>query len=218
MGILRRRQILIVALAATVLVVMGSAAGLFLTSSNGGRSTSLGDLSLQPNDLPSEFTLAVELLYSREDLMTGLPASAQVAEEGLREAIHRSYKSQGFNATVIDVFVYSYEDEAATEQAHAHVLHQDWNYVLRRVYGDSEPHGYQLDGTSVEGLGDHALAMTGELDTDTDSAVSVSIYFIRSGSVRAEVIVAGAGAFLDPEGVARNQYLRLERPEAVVGP
>jgi hypothetical protein len=56
------------------------------------------------------------------------------------------------------------------------------------------------------------------MDTDTEGEVPVSVFFIRNGSARAEVLVSGESLSLIPESVARNQYLRLERPDSVVEP
>lgn len=55
MGTLPRKHILIVGLAALVFVLIGAIVGLIVTSAGGGRSGSVRNLTLQPNDLPPEF-------------------------------------------------------------------------------------------------------------------------------------------------------------------
>lgn len=221
MGTLPRKHILIVGLAALVFVLIGAIVGLIVTSAGGGRSGSVRNLTLQPNDLPPEFVLADEKLYSREELMTELPAESQVAEAGLREAIHLTYESQEDIPMVVDVFVYVYQDEASAEEAHGYFLQQeamDVHKLLRRLDGGHDLHALTLSGGLAEGMGDDAFSMTGEMEPASGSSVPVNIYFMRSASARAEVLVAGESIFLDPQTVARNQYLRLEKPDVVVAP
>ncbi len=221
MGTLPRKHILIVGLAALVFVLIGAIVGLIVTSAGGGRSGSVRNLTLQPNDLPPEFVLADEKLYSREELMAELPAESQVAEAGLREAIHLTYESQEDIPMVVDVFVYVYQDEASAEEAHGYFLHQeamDVHKLLRRLDGGHDLLALTLSGGLAEGMGDDAFSMTGEMEPDAGSSVPVNIYFMRSASARAEVLVAGESIFLDAQTVARNQYLRLEKPDVVVAP
>lgn len=224
MGTLPRKHILIVGLAALVFVLIGAIVGLIVTSAGGGRSGSVRNLTLQPNDLPPEFVLADEKLYSREELMAELPAESQVAEAGLREAIHLTYESQEDIPMVVDVFVYVYQDEASAEEAHGYFLQQEAMDVhklyklLRRLEGGHDLLALTLSGGLAEGMGDDAFSMTGEMEPDAGSSVPVNIYFMRSASARAEVLVAGESIFLDAQTVARNQYLRLEKPDVVVAP
>ena len=221
MGTLPRKHIFIVGLAALVFVLIGAIVGLIVTSAGGGRSGSVRNLTLQPNDLPPEFVLADEKLYSREELMAELPAESQVAEAGLREAIHLTYESQEDIPMVVDVFVYVYQDEASAEEAHGYFLLQeamDVHKLLRRLDGGHDLLALTLSGGLAEGMGDDAFSMTGEMEPDAGSSVPVNIYFMRSASARAEVLVAGESIFLDAQTVARNQYLRLEKPDVVVGP
>ena len=218
MGKLPRKQILIVGLAAVAFVLIGAIVGLLVASSGSGSSGSVRNLTLQPSDLPPEFVLADERLYRWEELMAELPAESQIAEAGVQEAAYVSYELQGDVPMVIDVFVYAYRDEDAAETAHTYLRESDWNQLFRRVNQGSDWRALRLSGGLVEGMGDDAFAMTGEMAPDADSSGPVNVYFLRSGSARAQILVAGESIFLDPQTVARNQYLRLERPEAVVAP
>jgi len=223
MGTLPRMRILIVGLAALAFVLIGAIVGLVVTSSGGGGSGSVRKLALQPIDLPPEFVLAEERLYSREELMAELSADSQIAEQGLKEAIHLTYVSEE-DIPIVDVFVYAYKDEDAAEAAHTFAREADPD-VLRPLDLGSGMRGYAfLDSLVVEGIGDGTFVMTGYVDYDdgdentVGESLQVQIYFMRSGSARAEVLVAGESIFLDPQTVARNQYLRLERPDVVVAP
>lgn len=222
MGTLSRKHILIVGLAVLTFVLIGAIVGLVITS-GGDSSGSVRNFALQPIDMPPEFVLAEERLYSREELMAELPAESQIAEGGLKEAVHISYESQE-DIPLVDVFVYAYEDEDAAEAAHNFAREVDPD-VLRPLDLGSGMRGYAfLDALVVEGIGDDAFVMTGYVDYDdgdektVGESLQVQIYFMRSGSARAEVLVAGESIFLDPQTVARNQYLRLERPDVVVAP
>jgi len=220
MGTLPRKQILIGGLAAVVFVLIGAIVGLVVTSSGGVRSSSVRDLALQPSDLPNEFVLADEKHYSREELLAELPAQSQLAEAGLKEAIHLSWETPGDVPTVIDVFVYAYEDEASAGEAHSYLTGQDaaFEYLLRRVEGGSDRRSMTLGGGLAEDFGDDAYSMSGEMETEAGSKVAVGMYVMRFGSARAEVVVAGGGLSLEPDAVARDQYLRLKRPEALAAP
>ena len=121
---------------------------------------------------------------------------------------------------IIDVFVYAYQDEASAREAHGYIFREDetFNYLFPRVGLDSDPRSLHLSGASTEGLGDDAFAMAGEIEPTLGPAMPISIYFMRSGSSRAEVVVLGASINLDHHDAARNQFLRLARPDAVVAP
>jgi len=221
MGTLPRKRILIVALAALAFVLAGAIVGLLVTSSDGGRS--VRTLALQPIDLPSEFALNEERLYSRDELMAELPADSQIAEQGLKEAVHLTYESQE-GVPLVDVRVYAYEDDDAAEAAHTFAGEPKAD-ELRPVDLGGGMSGYAfLDSLVVEGIGDDGFLMTGQVEHDdgdentVGDSLTVQIYFMHSGNARAEVLVAGESIFVQPETVARNQYLRLERPDVVVAP
>ncbi len=222
MGTLPRKHILIVGLAAMAFVLIGAIVGLVITSGGGG-SGSVQTLALQPIDLSPEFALAEERLYSREELMPELPAESQIAEEGLKEAVHLTYLSEE-DIPIVDVFVYSYEDEDAAETAHTFARKDDPDVLLPLDLGNGMRGFALLDSLVVEGIGDDGFVMTGFVDYDdgdektVGDSLQVQIYFMRSGSARAEVLVAGESIFVQPKSVARNQYLRLERPDVVVAP
>jgi len=224
MHTLPRKHILVIGLAALVFVLIGAIVGLLVVSSGSGGSSSARNLTLQPNDLPPEFVLVDEKLYSREELMAELPAESQIAEAGVQEAAYVSYELQGDVPMVIDVFVYLYRDEDAAEAAHTYLRESEpdrllRNHLVRRFNQGEEPYRMTLSGGSVEGMGDDAFSMTGEMEPNAESSLPVHAYIIRSGAARAEVFVAGLSMLIeDPQTVARNQYLRLERPEAVVAP
>jgi len=230
------RKHIVVGLAALTLVLIGAIVGLVVTS-GGGASGSARNLTLQPNDLPPDFVLTEEKLYSREELLAKLSADAQAAKEwlgelyfdhqateaGLQEAIHLTYESQE-DIPIVDVFVFAYEDEDAAEAAHSFARASGGDTLRPVDLGSGIRGGVFPDAYVLQGMGDDALLMTGYLEYDdgdentlTDSLMA-QVYFMRSGSARAEVLVAGESIDLDPEGVARNQYLRLESPEAVVAP
>jgi len=218
MGKLPRKHILIVGLAALVFALVGAIVGLLVASSGSESSDSVRNLTLQPNDLPPDFVLADEKLYNREELMAERPAESQIAEAGLQEAIHVSYESPDDVPVVIDVFVYGYEDEAAAETAHTYAVESDWMHLmLRRLDQERDPSSSRFSGSLADGLGEYAYAMTGELEYD-DSSMTVNAYLMRSGSARAQIVISGESIFLAPDRVARNQYLRLERPGAVAAP
>jgi len=223
MDTLKAKPILIIGVAAVALVLIGGIVGLVLTSSGGDRSGSIQKLALQPNDLPAEFTLSEEKLHSREDIIAKLPAGSQVAEQGLKEAIQRTYVSQE-GSPLIDLYVYAYENEeaAAAAQAFASEPIPDELRPLTLVNGMT---GFAVhDALQVEGIGDGAFLMTGWVGHDdgdqntVDETLNVQIYFMHSGSARAELLVAGDNIFLQPETAARNQYLRLERPDLLFAP
>jgi hypothetical protein len=222
MGTLPHKRILIVGLGALVFVLAGAIVGLIVTS-GGESSGSVRKLALQPTDLPSEFVLTEEKLYSREELLAELPADSQIAEQGLKEAVHLTYESQE-GVPVVDVFVYAYTDEDAAEAAHTFAGEPNAD-ELRPVDLGRGMRGYAFpDSLVVEGIGGDGFLMTGQVEYDDGNeksvgdSLQVQIYFMRSGSARAEVLVAGESMFVRPETVARNQYLRLERPDIVVAP
>ncbi len=218
-----RKHILIFGLAALACILAGAIVGLVVMSSGGEGAGSVRKLALQSTDLPPQFALTEERLYSRDELMAELSADSQIAEQGLKEAIHLTYESQE-DIPVVDVFVYAYEDEDAAEAAHTFAGEPEAD-ELRPVDLGRGMRGYALlDSLVVEGIGDHAFLMTGYVDYDdgdentVGDSLTVQIYFMRSGSARAEVLVAGESIFIQPQTVARNQYLRLERPDVVVAP
>ena len=223
MRTMTRKQVLLIAFLAVVFVLIGAIVGLVVTSSGGGSSSgnsiSVRSLTLQSNDLPPEFVLADEKLYSREELMAELPAESHIAEAGLKEAIHLTYESPGDVPILIDVFVYAYEDKDAAKSAHTYVIESDWmNLLLRRLPQGSATQGSTFFGGMAEGIGEDGYSMAGEMQPDAGSSVPVHVYFMRSGNARAEVLVSNESIFISPDRVARNQYLRLERPDAVAAP
>jgi hypothetical protein len=138
----------------------------------------------------------------------------------LLEAINLTYASRKDDRVIINVFVYAYQDEASARAAHDDFSQKDStpNYLVRRLNGGADPNAMTLSGGLVEELGDDGFAMSGEMEPEDGSSVPVSMYVMRSGSARAEVLVAGGGTRLDPDKVARAQYLRLRRPEALSAP
>ena len=225
MGTLPRKHILIVGLAALAFVLTGAIVGLVVTSPDGSGSAPVRKLALRPIDLPPDFVLAEEKPYSCGELMAGLPADAQTAEQGLKEAIHLTYVPED-DIPIVDVFVYAYEDEDTAEAAHTFARATDLD-TLRPLELGNGMRGYMSPvpfDLVLEGMGDDDALMTGSVEYDdgdentVGDSLTVQIYFMRSGSARAEVRVAGDRVDLDPEGVARNQYLRLETPAAVVAP
>jgi hypothetical protein len=243
MGRLLRRKILIVGLVALAFALIGASVGLIVTS-GGGASGSARNLTLQPSDLPPDFVFTEEKLYSREELLAKLSADAQegrewlgemwgemyfdhqATEEGLTEAVHLTYES-GEDTQVVDVWVYTYEDEDATEAAHAFARASDEERIGLLKLGNGM-RGYMMPIPSAlvpEGMGDDACYMFGSVEYDDGDEnappdpLEVLIYFMYSGSARAEVRLAGYSEGDEvADGVARNQYLRLERPAAVVAP
>jgi hypothetical protein len=225
MGRLLRRKILIAALAALAFALIGGTVGLALTSSGDESPSSVRRLALQPTDLPSDFVLAEEKLFSREDLTAELPADSQIAEQGLKSAVQLTYEPQE-GAPVVDVVVYAYKDDDAAAAAHAFARKTDLDAIRPLDLGDGM-HGYMMpvpDTFVPEGMGDDACLMYGSVEYDDGNeqtvgdGLQVQIYFMRRGSARAEVRVAGDRIDLEPEAVARNQYLRLGGPETVVAP
>jgi hypothetical protein len=219
---LTRRQIFIGGLAVMALAWIGAIVVL-ISSSSGEPSVPVRDLALQPSDLPPEFALAQEQTFSPQELMPRLPATSQVAEQGLNQAVHLTYRSQD-QIPLVDVFVYAYDDAPAAAAAHAFARQSDPD-VLRPLDLGNGMTGYAfLDSLVIDGIGDDGFLMTGYVDYDDGDDVSVGdslqvqIFFMRSGAARAEVLVAGQGIFLDPEAVARDQYVRLRTPVAPAEP
>jgi hypothetical protein len=225
MNTLPRKHIVIAGLGALALVLVGAIVGLLVTS-GGGRPGSVRDLTLQPTDLPPEFALTEERLYSREELVAELPAEAQAAEEGLKEAVHLTYESQE-DIPVVDVWVYAYGDESAAEAAHVFARRTDLD-ALRPFELGNGMRGHLMPvpaGLELDGLGDDAALMEGSLDYYDDGdemtvgdSLTVRVFFIRSGSARAEVRVAGESLLVQADSVARNEYLRLEKSHALAAP
>lgn len=233
------KRIFVAGLAVLALALTGAVVGLLVTSS-GGSSGLVRSLALQPTDVPPEFVLIEEKLYSREELLAKLAADAQTGqemlgelyadhratEEGLKDAVHLTYKSEE-DVPVVDVWVYTYEDEAAAEAAHAFARATDLERLRPLELGNAM-RGYMMPvpaGLELEGMGDAAALMTGAIDDYDDGeeitvgdALTVQVYFMYSGSARAEVRVAGESLLIEPEAVARNQYLRLEGPSVVIAP
>ena len=238
MGTLSRKHVVIVGLTALAVALLAAIVALLFTS--GGGSGSVRNLTVQPADLPPQFAITVEKLYSRKELLAERSADAQTAkdllgelywdhqatEEGLKEAIHLTYESDE-DIPVVDVWVYTYDDEAAAEAAHAFARATDMERLSSLGLGNGM-RGYLMPLTSAlepEGMGDDAALMEGAIDHYDDGdemtvgdSLTVQAYFIRSGSARAEVRVAGDSLLVQPEGVARNQYLRLEGSSVVVAP
>lgn len=221
MNTLPRKQIVIAALATVAFLLLGAIVGLLIVSSGNESSDTVRELTLQPNDLPSEFVLTDEKLNSRAELLAELPAESQIAEAGVQAAAHVSYELQGDASMVIDVFVYVYRDEDAAETAHSYLRGAEperllRNHLVHRFNEGAEPHRMTLSGEAGEGMGDDSFSMTGEMEPDAESSLPVNAYIMRSGAARAEVLVAGLSQLIeDPQTVARNQFLRLARPDAV---
>jgi hypothetical protein len=218
MNTLNRNYSLILGIAAPAFIlicaaIVGVAVILF------GGNASVHELALQPVDLPPEFELAEENELRGEELIAQLPAESQVAEKGLTDAVHVTYQSR--QGPLVDVRVYSYGDAdgAKTAQRRARNDNPD---ALRRVNLSNGMAGSAVnDAQVVQGIGKDAFLMTGIASYDdgnqqtADQSFDVRIYFMRRGSARAELLVAGSSRFLDPDLVARNQYLRLGNPGAV---
>jgi len=216
---LDRRQVLVVGLGALAFALIGAIVALLVSSSGGGSSSSLRNLMLQPNDLPSEFALTDEKFYSREELLRTLPAESQIAEAGLQDAAYVSYESPGDDPMVIEISVYGYADDDAAGTAQTYLRESDWNHLFYRIMKKSDWYSLNLSSGLEEGMGPDAFSMNGELAADADSTTLVSLYFMRRGSARAEVLITGPSPLGEDAGtVARNQFLRLERPDAVSAP
>jgi len=216
---LNRRQVLAVGLGALLFALIGAIVVLLVSSSGGGSSSSVRNVMLQPNDLPSDFVLINEKSYSREELLETLPAESQIAEAGLKDAAYVSYESPGDDPMVIEISVYGYVDEDAAGRAQTYLRESDWNHLFYRIMKKSDWYSLNLSSDLVEDMGPDAFSMNGELAADADSTTPVSLYFMRSGSARAEVLITGPSPLGEDAGtVARNQFLRLERPDAVIAP
>ncbi len=216
---LNPRQVVVAGLGAFAIALIGAIVVLLLSSSSGGSSSALRNLMLQPNDLPPDFVLVDEKSYSREELLKTLPAESQIAEAGLKDAAYVSYESPGDDPMIIKVSVYGYEDEGAAGTAQTYLRESDWNHLFYRIMKKSDWYSVNLSSDLVEDMGPDSFWMNGELAEDADSSTPVNLYFMRSGRARAEVLITGQGPFgEDAATIARNQYLRLERPAAVIAP
>lgn len=157
--------------------------------------------------------------------MAKLPADSQMAETGLGQAVDVRYISGGELPMIVRVLVYTYADEETASMAHTFLRNSDW-LALRPVVFDSGEQGYAFPAAEaglLDGLGDEAFWMEGSIDRvdasgGIDESNSVKIYFMHSGSRRAEVLIVGSHIFVDPFRVARNQYLRLEKPHELLEP
>ncbi len=220
---LQPKLLLLVGLAALVFALVGATVALVLSPSSsndgGGGTGSLKSLTLQPSDLPPQFVVADEKHYSREEMLAQLPAESQVAEAGLQEAAHVAYRLSGQVPMTVDVFVYSYADEASAKAAHAYLRNSDWNQVFFRAMKKSDFYSMDLNGNLAQGMGEDAVSMTGKVASDANSSTSVALYMMQNGTARAEVLMTNLSPLIDePETVARNQYLRLERAETLSAP
>jgi hypothetical protein len=200
------------------------------SSATGGPSTATPNpppkFMLQPTDLTADdFVLADQQTLSRDDILAKLPADTQVAESGLNEALEVTYVSGGELPMTIDVLVYGYDDDQSARGAHMSLRNADWP-TLRPVVLEDRLQGYAFqtaEASLLDGLGNEAFTMEGYVDRvedygGVDESNSVKIYFLQSGTRRAEVLVVGSHIFVDPYRVARNQFLRLERPDELLGP
>src|SRR6266480_861685 len=221
MSTLPRKYLFIFGFAALAFVLICAAVGavVLFSGSSGG---SVRDLTLRPVDVPQDFVLAEERLFKREELLAQLPAESQVAEKGLKEAIQVTYQSQ--QGPLVEVKVYSYKDEDAAKAAHR-LARNDNPDVLHPVNLKNGMNGYAFnDAQVIDGTGEDSFLMTGIASHDdsdpqtADQSFDVRIYFMHEGNARAEVLVAGSSMFLDPDVVARDQYLRLGSPDAVIVP
>lgn len=210
------KKTIMLAVAGAALVVI-AALGIILAlspSSNGdGRK-----FVLQRADLPAEdFSLTEEKDVSRQDILAQLPADAQIAEQSLVEALEVGYASAGEYPMIVRALVYTYPDEKAAEAAHRFHRNSDWLSLTPVVLNHAEL-GYAFradDAGLLDDLGEDAFWMEDYVDRvedygGTDLSNSMNIYFMQSGSRRAEVLVFGSHIFVEPFRIARNQYLRLK--------
>lgn len=219
MGAVSPKHILAVGLAALAFVLIGTIVGLLVSSSGSGSSSSVRNIMLQADDLPPYVVRTEEKFYSREELMRLLPAESQVFEAGLQAAARAAYESRDGSPIVIEVWVYLYKNEDAAETAHTYLREWDWNRLFSRVMKRIDWYALNLNGSLIEGVGEDAFSITGEAAPDADSGMFLYLYFIHEGNARAQVLVTSSTPLIeDPDDVARKQFLRLERPEAVDAP
>jgi hypothetical protein len=209
---------------------------LFDSGPETGSSATRGTSSATPNPPPKfmlqrtdltadDFVFAEQKARTRDEILATLPADSQVAESGLSEALEVRYVSGGELPMTIDVLVYGYADEQSARGAHMSLRNADWP-TLRPVVLEDGLQGYAFqtaEASLLDGLGNEAFTMEGYVDRvedygGVDESNSVKIYFMQSGTRRAEVLVVGSHIFVDPYRVARNQFLRLERPDELLGP
>jgi len=115
--------------------------------------------------------------------------------------------------------VYGYADAGGAGTAQTYLRESDWNHLFYRIMKKSDWYSLNLSSGLVEDMGPDAFWMNGELAADADSSTPVNLYFMRSGRARAEVLITGQSSLGEDAGtIARNQYLRLERPDAVIAP
>jgi hypothetical protein len=227
---MRIRVGLALACIALVAAAVSTVLALTLSSSNDDSAASRGSapppFALQLADFPAtDFSLTDANVQSREDIVQELPADAQIAETGLREAHEVRYVSGGELPMIVSVLIYTYDDEKTARTAHMFLRNSDWP-ALRPVVLDSAQLGYAFQSAEaglLDGLGEEAFWMEGYVDRvedygGVDLSNSVNIYFMQSGSKRAEMLVFGSHIFVDPFRLARNQYLRLEKADELLRP
>jgi len=223
---MKTKVALALACVALVIAALGTVLTLSLFDSSGGTATPRpnSEFVLQPADLrAADFSLADEKVYSREDILAQLPADLQLAETGLREALDVRYVSGGELPMIVRVLVYTYADEETAKSAHMFLRNSDWP-ALRPVVLDSANLGYAFRSAEaglLDGLGEEAFWMEGSVDRvetygGIDESNSLKIYFMQSGTRRAELLIFGSHIFVDPFGVARNQYLRLQNADELL--
>ena len=187
----------------------------------------LSNMTIQPNDLPSGFELQEERFYTRDELLQEVPTlTTQVAEEGLKYALHRTFVKEDDNyPEKVDVFTYVYEDARAATAAHEYVQAEGSGReaVLRggfplgaiatRLNGGLEPHYWTASFSgSTEGLGEGSVSYDVVINTQSPTPIHALVFGMRHANVRAEVAaVMRANPYLLPDDVARSQLLRIER-------
>jgi hypothetical protein len=174
----------------------------------------LGDMTIQPNDLPSGFVLQEEKFYTREELFQRLPTITQVAEEGLKYALHRSFiKDSDTYPEKVEVFTYVYEDAPAATAAHGYLRAEGAGAIATRLNEGQEPHDYSASYSGpVEVLGEDSVSYNVVINTQSPAPIHALVFGMRHANVRAEVAAEmRANPYLLPDDVARSQLLRIER-------
>jgi len=174
----------------------------------------LSSLTIQSNDLPSGFVLQEEKFYTRDELFQEVPTTTQVAEEGLKYALHRTFVKEDDNyPEKVDVLTYVYEDAQAATAAHEYVQAEGAGAIATRLNGGQEPHDYTAAFSgSTEGLGESSISYDVRINTQTSTPIHALVFGIRHENARAEVAaVMRANPYLLPDDVARSQLLRIER-------
>ena len=184
------------------------------TAPGGDIEGALSNMTIQPNDLPSGFELQEERFYTRDELFQEVPTTTQVAEEGLKYALHRTFvKADDNYPEKVDVLTYVYEDAQAATAAHEYVRAEGSGAIATRLNGGQEPHDYTSTFSgSTEGLGESSISYDVLINTQSPTPIHALVFGMRHANVRAEVAaVMRANPYLLPDDVARSQLLRIER-------